>query len=510
MAGNVVLRGTIWRVVTQIAPLFVNLALTPFVLSTLGKVEYGLWLVASSLTQFIAQFDGGIVRSAQAKFAMFAGRDDRESITRWLVTLLLAVVALTGIMLVPVYFAAGWFADFFHAPAASRDSVIFLVRVLVLLVGLGFMRNLFAAILYSYGRYEITSGTILIGYVVYASGMVWTLSNGMGLRGAAYTFLAQQVVGTFCIVPSAMRYLSRRGIGLEPWREVAAFAAFSWKVQLAGLLSVGAFQGVTLIVGRLAPTQMPDYGPGSTFAQQLRMLPTNALAPIQTALGHVAGAVTADPDAADLSLRKAVASRAFRRMQKQWVVLVTGILCVGAPAAYFGVNTWLPLEGNLAGTVAGLLLIGHLAALLPQVLQQWLMLHERPQAELWSGVANLVVVIGLSLTLTHWMGALGVVVATITANVVALLVMSRIGRRFDSALRMPVADLPWFAAIISAAVSYLCVWGMHELITLGYLPRGGIGLILCGLAAAPALVLFLGLTFGLKGGIKNLIGMVKG
>lgn len=482
---GVLLKGTSWQVLAQIAPLLVNLVLTPFVISRLGAVAYGYFVLTSMLTQFLGQFDGGIGRSAQRYFMLYAGQDDRVAATRLLVTMLGVVTAVAAVTLGTTAVIAPAIMDFFHAPPELFDDAVLLLRVLSVIVAVALVRNLFAAVLYSHHRYAITSGTLLLGYVVYAVGTVAVLEAGLGLAGLAYVFIAQQVVGTLTIVPAACRYLTSAGVGYLGNPLLREFLAFSWKVQISGLLNVLSFQGVTLIVGRMVPGQLAPFAPGATFAQQLRMVPNNALTPIQSMLGRAVGAKGPQGARGD-----------FIELQRMWVQLVCGWVAVGAPAAYFGVNNWLPLGGTLPGLVAATLLVSHLFALLQQVLLQWAMLLGRPEFEIWAQTVNVGLALILSPILIGPFQAYGVVIAVLIGQLVSFGYLQWARRRLPVRVPTLLLDIPLLRMLIAAALSGACVYGMDTLLAGGFLRQGALGLLACAVAAVPAGVFYVGTTVG--------------
>lgn len=475
--AKVILSGSGWQLLAQVAPLVVNLALTPYVIGALGAVAYGLWLVASALTSFFGQFDGGIQRSAHRYFALYAGRNDRMAATRLLVSLLLCIGVIAGCTLVPAFVASPWVADFFHAPPALHDDMVVLLRVLVVLVALGLARNLFAGVLFAHQRFVVTATTTLIGYAVYATVMVLTLSRGWGLRGAALAFVLQAVVATVLIVPSALRYLTRSGIGLISRAQLREFVGFAWRVQVSGLLTMLSFQGVMLLVGRLRPQDMPGFGPGATFAQQLRIMPTLTMRPIQSLLGQAVGARGAAGAVGD-----------FADIQRVWVRTLCGWGVIGAPAAYYGVNLWLPLETDLPGQVAAAMLIAHVIALLPQALVQWLMLVGRPGYEMWSSFVNVVIILGLSAWLVPQLGVLAVPLAAIVANLLSLVVVTTLARRLPVRVPSPVRGVPWLWVVLGGVTASLLTTLMQRFILAQGIPQGPISLLLSALAAAPVAI----------------------
>lgn len=483
-----------WQLLAQLMPLVVNLALTPFVISELGRTRYGLWLIASTLTQFIAQVDGGIGRTALSFFSGYAGSGDRPAAGRLLRSLLVAVALITCLTLVPAFTFAESIAGFFHTPRQFVRETVFLIKTLVVLVGLAFARNLFAAVLNAHHRFAWTSITILIGYVIYSVGLVLAIGVfDLGLIGMAYVFTAQQVVATALIVPPALRYVRWAAPFFVDIGLARRFVAVAWRIQLSGLLTMLSFQGVTLIVGRLRAPEVADFGPGATFAQQLRMIPTNALAPVQARLGQQVGgeSVQAARDEAN-------------RVQRVWVRGIVGWVAVGAPAAYFALGVWLPLGNDLAGLVAATLLVAHLFALLPQVLVQWAIVSRVPGIETAASAVTSVVTVAGSLALVPVVGAWGVGIATVAAQVIGLIVLLVLAGRAGLGLASPLRSVPVVTGAVAAAATVGLELVMVSAIHALELPQGPVGLLLCGLAAAPAFIGYVLVVFGPRQVLRHL------
>lgn len=493
--AQTLIRGSSWRILAQVMPLFVNLALTPFVITTLGRTGYGLWLVTSTLTQFIAHFDGGIGRSSQHSFAILAARGDQEGLTRLLVTLAAISVGITVLTMVPAFALSQWLATFFNAPPAYLDDTVFLLRLMLVLVGLGLVRNLFASVLHAHERFALSSLSMLLGYGVYAAGMFLALSNGLGLRGVGYALAGQALVATLLVIPAAMSHLSRAGVGFVAWRDLVEFGRTSWRVQVSGLLAIASLQGVVLIVGRLRPLEVPDFGPGTTFAQQLKMIPMNAVTPIQAMLGRSVGVVG-----------EAAGVPHFAQVQRMWVRAVTGWIFVGAPAAYVGVNVWLPLEGHLAGAIAAIMLGAQWLSLLPQVLFQWLLLVRRAEDEMWGMALTVLVLAVVSLGLVPVIGAMGAAIGSVAGQFAGLALLLWRARGLPVPVPSPLRSIPWWQALLSGSLSLVLCLGTERLVGLGMLPEGGLGLLVCGAAAAPALLVYVVLTWG----PRRTLAMAKG
>lgn len=481
------LKGASWQTLAQVAPLALNLILTPVVYQGLGVEAYGLFIVVNSIALAIGTFDGGIGASAQRYFTIFAGRDARDEMTRLLVSLLGIVTLVSLVLFTGLWMASPAVVRFFQASPAMQPEMTFLLRTMVVVVGVALVRQLFACVLYSMQKFAIPSITGLVGHAIYAVGMIWTVRSDLGLYGVAYTFMAQQVLSTVVIIPSALRFLTAHGLRFVSGAEMKDFFGYAWKAQIASVLEMLGLQGDTFIVGRFAPTQVGIFGPGSQFAFQLRSLPTNAVgAPMQAMIGRWVG-----EHGEEASLPR------FERLQRLWVLFISGWVAVGAPACYFGVVEWLHIPTRLPGEVAALALLGHFWPMLAVPTILWVLTLGRPELDMRYGLVNVSLNLSLTLAFIIPFGVLGSVAATVIAQLVAYLFLLRqVDKHLPSAPRSPLRDVPFLEMLCSGSVAYLCVYGMSLVIEAGYIPQGAVALLACGLAAAPAGILYVLLTVG--------------
>lgn len=487
--GSGVLGSAGWQALGQFTPLVINLVLTPFVISTLGVTAYGLWLVTSILTSFIGHVDGGIGATALRYFSRFAGKGGEEGhrlAGRYVVSLMMLMSVIVFIVVAVPFVFAGSLMDFFHASAELHAGATFLLRTTLFLLAIGLYRNILAGVLNAHQRYALTSITNVASHIVYSLSLYFTLSAGLGLYGTAYSFMAQAAVATLFIVPSALRLVTFRGAGLMSRAEVKEFLGLAWKVQITGLLHMLSFQGVILIIGRAAPGQVVAYGPGSNFAQQMRLLPNTAVTPMQSAMGQTIGR---EGDEAG--------RRQFVSLQRAWVVFLVGWVAVGAPASMNGVNSWLPLPEDMAGQVAAILLFSHLITLLPAVLSQWLMLDGRPEPQMWNGIVTTSVTLALTLLFIEPFGSLGVAVGVTLAQVAGVTTMLTVATRRGGIPRSPFREIPWVPALTCSALSFVTTGFMARVLENASV-EGIFGLLSVAASAAPPFALYFLWVFGLR------------
>lgn len=485
-------RSAVWLTAAQLAPVAVNIALTPFVIGRLGETRYGLWLVASGVAMFFGQVDGGVYRTALRYFSGFAARRDAEGARDLMVSLVIPVLGLQLLTLAPLLVFDRQVAAFFSAPPGLLDETTQLLRVVTLVVAVALLRGILVALLHSRMRFALTAGATLLSYVGYALTMFLTLRSGAGLDGVALAYVVQTAVATLVIVPSALRLVPLRGARLIGRAEAGDFARTAWRVQAAGLLNVFSTQGLLLLVGRVRPTEVAAFGPGATFAQNLRTLPANALGPIQARLGAV---VASEP--------APVAASVTHGLQVMWVRVVVGLASVAVPAAYVGINAWLPIRGTLPGEVAALLVVAHLVALLPQVQLQWAVASGHAGIEARSTAVSVSLMLLLSAAAVPFVGSIGVGLAALVANAVGLWRVHVLVGRAGGRLRSPLRDVPVVAAAVALVVTAAVEAGLRLLASgVPLVESGPVALLLAGAGVVPGLLLYLWMTGLLRRGLE--------
>lgn len=472
---RLLLGGATWQAAAQVLPLILNIVLTPFLLHGFGTARYGLFLMINTLSMLMAVFDGGIGQSSMRYFTLYAGSQDKRATTRLLGTLVALMAGITLVVLTLIFLLQQQALRFFKVSDALLPEGTFLLHSLTVIVGCLLLRQPFQGVLFAHHRYRVVSTAILVGHVIWAVGSVLSVVRGWNLYGVAATFATQQVVSTLIIVPASVRLLDRRGLGWLGKAELADFFRYAWKVQVSGVTNLLMSQKDPLVAGRLLGAEVSaPFGQGVSFSQQLRLLPMNALAPIQSVIGQLVGGV---------GPRAAV--NEFVRLQRLWVIGVTGWCAVGVPASFYAVHAWVP-QLPIAGDVAAILVAGQLWALLPAVLIVWALTLGHPELDLRFSVGTLAVSVAFTAALVPFIGAIGSVMATATANLVGSVLLDRTARRvLPFPVRSFFREVPVVAALVGAALTV----GLEHLVQ-PVLPRGAPGLVLGGLVGAPGLAVF--------------------
>ena len=492
-------QGTGWQALSSTAPLVFNLALTPFIIHGLGVELYGIFLLVAVIQQFISSVDGGIGPGARRYFGIYAGKGDRVSITSLLVTLLVLIAASSLVVCGLAFWAAPQIVAFF--PGASVDPVgaIFLLRVMIVIVAVAQARSLFTQVLWTANKFQLQAAGDLLGFFVYAIGMVVTVVNGYGLIGIGWTLVAQQLLSTVVVVPAAMLRLDKTGVRFAPLALLKDFFGFAWKIQISGILSLVSQQGDAIFVGRFAAPQMTAFGTGASFAATLRGMPMNASTPMEANIIRALGAQGEDGAAEEAA-----------KIQRLWVRLIAGWIAVGVPAAWFGVNAWLHLGTDLPGQVAAVVLLAYGVSLMMLIQRFWINALGRSGLTLSHDLINTTLNLGLTFPLILSYGALGTVTATFVAALSAAVYLTVIGqRRIAVRLPTPWSQVSWLWVIAAALASAGATWAAAHFLTGSIVPFGPLALLTIGLSAAPVLLVYLIQTVGVSRSRELLAAIVR-
>ncbi len=283
------------------------------------------------------------------------------------------------------------------------------------------------------------------------------------------------------IIPVALRYLDRRGIKLMPWAKLRSILSFSGKLQVSGIATLVVTEVDSLVIGgALSVHALGIYSPGANFASQLTSVAANGLGPAGVHLGNVYGREGEEGT-----------FREFRRLQRMWVVAVTGWTMVAMASAYFGILAWLGPRFSLSGWICIVLIAGSSIPLVTSLIGGYADAVGKAGALARYGVVSMVVNIVLTVPMVL-LGSLGVVAATAIGQLVsAVYLLHDVRRTVRRDLPNPLRHVPLLRGAAAAALTF----GLEVAIR-PYLPIGPIGLLGAGLPALLGLGAFGMLTLG--------------
>ena len=166
------------------ASMVVLFFLSPFVVHTLGKTEYGIWSLLTVLTGYMGIFDLGVRASTGRYVILYHGRQDHERVDETLRTSL-GVFTVAGLLIFAAGIAIGLgFPVFFpSSPQEYHAMVAILLPVLAVNVWLSVVGAVFGSVLVAHDRFDLARTIDLTVLAVRTGGTILALRTGYGLMG---------------------------------------------------------------------------------------------------------------------------------------------------------------------------------------------------------------------------------------------------------------------------------------------------------------------------------------
>jgi len=205
-----------------------SVVLTPILVHSLGAFYYGVWVLASSLTDYYGMLDVGIRTTVQRFIGRSRGVDDRDALKEIFSTGLALTLAVCGVIWTVSGAMSLVLPRFFRLDLADADLLRDLLLVLGFAVGVTLVARFLGACLCGMQRFDLYNAVAIVVTIGRAAAIVIALRSGYGLRGLAI------VTGVAAFVSVVLHvWLIRRvnGVSLEwaraTFRRMRELLAFS-------------------------------------------------------------------------------------------------------------------------------------------------------------------------------------------------------------------------------------------------------------------------------------------
>ena len=263
-----------------------SLVTLPLVVGTLGKTEYGIWILIGQLTGFLGLSDFGVSNAVGRLVSRYrsAGAESLQKVIASAAFLLLAAGA--GALLIPVA-ASPWVPALLNVPEPRAGAATLAFLAIGLAVGLRFPLRLGQGVLSGYQRYAVIN-------LVKAGGILAAVTGIVGLYATdALTLISLAIlVALVGLVEQATLFLMARRIA--PTRG-AVRPSNATKAHIGEVMSLGSSalvmstssmlyrQGLVLAVGwMLGLEEAGLYGVALTIMTYISMLATEVHRPLLT------------------------------------------------------------------------------------------------------------------------------------------------------------------------------------------------------------------------------------
>jgi O-antigen/teichoic acid export membrane protein len=178
-------RGSIFRMIDFFSVALVTLAMTPFVINSLGDNMYGLWIFVGSFLGYYWVMDFGLNSAIQRFLSRAIGAEDDLEANK-VINTAIYIFAILGIMA----FILSIFIAYFVPALIKNISEILVFRTVIIILGMsfaiGFPMRIFNGILTANLRYELSTTVELIKLFLRTALVIVFLKMGHGVIALAF------------------------------------------------------------------------------------------------------------------------------------------------------------------------------------------------------------------------------------------------------------------------------------------------------------------------------------
>jgi|GEM_PF-419775 len=251
MITKSIFRNGLSDITVRLVTLLFAIWLTPFLIGTLGKGVYGLWILASSFIVYFSMSDVGL-RSAVGRYiAVHRAKNDTNEINKVVVTSLV-MLTVTGLFItVAVVGCSFLFPKLFNIDPTYWEISKQVVLIVGITCAIGMPFDVFDGILVGFNRYDLVNGIEIISLIIRVLLTVILLTHGYGLIALAFLQLSITLVAGTLKVISSYRLFPGLRLTPEGWstskvKELYGFSLGAFSIFLYGNLS---FLSDNLVIG---------------------------------------------------------------------------------------------------------------------------------------------------------------------------------------------------------------------------------------------------------------------
>lgn len=233
------MKGSIWTLAGQVAPLLVSLVATPFTIRLLGSEAYGVLILIGLIPMYFSFADFGM-SVASTKFAASAfGEGDSKGEAQIVRTAGLIALLSSSIVAIPLLLFSQRVIQAFKVPAQFENEASIALKLASLAFVLGVLSSVFNSPMLARLRMDLNQVTVSVPKMLLAGMTPIILFFGGGIVGAVgWSFLVALValLATIYFSGRLLPELFRRGISREHFAPILRLGGAVMIAATAGLL----------------------------------------------------------------------------------------------------------------------------------------------------------------------------------------------------------------------------------------------------------------------------------
>lgn len=396
------LRNVIWSWTGVGVNILLGLFLSPILVHKLGVAQYGVWVLLFSTMDYLRLLDFGLRAAVINRCARHNAQGDSRGVNETINTAILYFLAMSAICCAFALLFSGPAMTLFKIEPALQPDARLLLVIIALSISARLIFSPVTAALEALQRFDLINRAYIGNLTVRAVGSLALLLSGYGLLPLGYLVLAVAVgedLWNFLSLRRVFRdlHLSPRLISGDAFRALVGYGKHSSVLTVANMVELQA--PATVLGAMCGPTEVAFFA----LPWRLLMYTTEAF----TKVGQITASVTAELDVRSDARNVWNMAVATNRNCLGLFMPVAIFLCVYATPL---LTVWVsPEVGQRSGTVLPVLVVPFLLAIAAQfnsgaVLQG----QAKHRTYAWSMVAEVVVMIVVSLIVAPRYGAYGV------------------------------------------------------------------------------------------------------
>lgn len=410
--ANKLARNSFYYAIKSIVALTAMLLVTPYILNTVGKTQYGVWALVGVMTSYAQLSDFGITESLVKYAAEYHAGGDNYSLNRLVNTALFfllflaCVVGSILILLLPFITT-----ELLKIPPLLLEEALLVFRLSLLIFLINMILGVFTTLIVSSQNIGYTCAINIASTIVGVAGTFTFIHFGWGLLGLVATNAIVALFTGFLNIYFVYKLFPKLSFNLLKWVDRPMFKqifSFSWKIQTASLSQLLIFQVDRILLSRyLGLEAVAYYEVGSNIAFYAKTFLSVLFMP-------VVPAVSALQATNEQGLVKGLYNRSFK-----FIVMLSVPFCVLVIAlANPFIKIWMGSGFELSALTLQLLIPVYLVTVLTAPGIFILNGSNRPdvamRSALFAGLLNLL----LCFTLVKTVGYFGLIIG-ITTSLVA-------------------------------------------------------------------------------------------
>jgi O-antigen/teichoic acid export membrane protein len=169
--------------------ILVGVMLTPYIIRSIGKDDYGIWVLVGSFVGYYGLLNLGVGTALLRYVARYSAKNNEEKLNE-VVSTAMAVFSLTGIVVFIASVILGpTLSEFFELSLGMRDDFVRVVGVVGLSTGISFAGSIFGTIVMGCERFILANMAGISANVLRAGLVIMFMEFNANVVGVAYATL---------------------------------------------------------------------------------------------------------------------------------------------------------------------------------------------------------------------------------------------------------------------------------------------------------------------------------